>query len=84
MTAKAKWIVAILTVLFWAIGCCLYCYWYINSILVQPIGDSYARSAGFQFLMFLLLRFPFLLLALFPILYIEAIICNLFFNKKQS
>lgn len=84
MTANAKWAVIGLTLLFWAIGCCLYCYWYITSILAQPIWDAYANSAGFQFLMFLLLRFPFLLLALFPILYIEAIICDLLLDKKES
>lgn len=83
MTTKTKWIVVITTVLLWAIGCCLYCYWYVNSILAQPGWDAYAYSTGFQTLMFLIFRFPFLLLALFPILYIEILICEIFIEKKK-
>lgn len=84
MTIKTKWIVVITTILLWAIGCCLYCYWYVNSTLAEPIWEAYANSAGFQFLVFLIFRFPFLLLALFPILYIEALICDILLNKKEK
>ena len=82
MTIKAKWTVGILTVFLWAIGCCLYCYWYVTSILAQPGWDAYVYSVGFQVLMFMLLRFPFLLVALFVILVIEAMLCNL--DQKET
>lgn len=84
MTARAKWAVAVSTVLLWAIGCFLYCYWYIASILATPGFDAYAYSAGFQFLMFVIFRLPFLILALFLILFAEALICNLLFDKKEN
>ncbi len=83
MTVNAKWGVISLTLLLWAIGCCLYCYWYITSILAQPIGDTYANSEGFQFLMFMIGRFPFLLMGLFFMIYVEAIICDFLFGNKN-
>lgn len=82
--AKTKWIVVITTVLLWAIGCCLYCYRYVTSILAQPIWDAYANSVGFQILTFSLTRVPFLLLALFPVLYIEALICDILIDQKRE
>ena len=76
--------VAILTFLLWLVGCALYCYWYITSVLAHPIADAYANSAGFQFLMFMLLRFPFLLMALPLVIYIEVIICDFFIDSKEN
>lgn len=73
------------TLLLWAAGCVLYCRWYIVSILTPPFrDDAYANSEGFQFLMFMIFRFPLLLVGLFGILYLEAIICNLFFTRKDD
>ena len=76
--------VIILTILLWLVGCAFYCYWYISSILAQPISDAYANSAGFQFLMFMLVRFPFLLLALPLIIYFEILICDFVGNSKKE
>lgn len=84
MILNVKWLVIIFTILLWAIGVCFYCFWYITSILAEPGWDAYAYSTGFQFLMFMLLRFPFLLLGLFAVTYIEAVMCEGFLSKKES
>jgi hypothetical protein len=76
--------VAILTFLLWLVGCALYCYWYITSILAQLIHDAYAKSETFQFIMFMLFRFPFLLMALPLVIYIEVIICEFFIKSKEN
>jgi hypothetical protein len=73
--------VIILTILLWLVVCALYCYWYISSILARPITDTYANSVGFQFVMFMLLRFPFLFAALLLAIYFELI---LFANYKEK
>ncbi len=76
--------ITILTILLWLIGCALYCHWYITSNLASPISDAYANSAGFQFLMFMLIRFPFLFLALPFIIYVELIILDFFVKSKDN
>ena len=75
---------AILTILLWLIGGALYCYWYINSNLALPISDAYANSVGFQLMMFVFFRLPFLLLILPIIIYIELIIIDLFIEPKDN
>ena len=73
--------VIILTILLWLIGCAFYCYWYITSILAQPGFDAYAYSEGFQFMAFMITRFPFLLFGLLIVIYLEAIFIR---NKTEN
>lgn len=81
MLTKARLIT--LTFLLWLIGCALYCYWYITSILAQPGFDAYAYSVGFQFLAFMIVRFPFLLMALPAIICIEVLLYEIFISSKK-
>jgi hypothetical protein len=76
--------VTILTILLWLVGCGLYCYWYITSILSQPGFDAYAYSAGFQFMMFMIFRFPTLFLALLLVIFSEVVICDFFIKSKEN
>ena len=82
MNIKIKWTIGILTIFLWIIIVCLYCWWYVTSILAQPGWDAYVYSVGFQISMFLINRFPFLLMALFATLLIEGIIFR--FYKKED
>ncbi len=84
MTANRKFVLISLTLLLWAAGCCLYCYWFISVVPSEPNSENYGNPKFLAFLGFVIYRLPFLLLALFPILYLEAIICNLFLDKDEN
>ena len=57
--------VVFLAVLLWALGCVVYAYYYITTILALPEPyDAYARNWQFQLMAFCIVRLPFLIAVL--------------------
>jgi hypothetical protein len=66
--------VIFLSVSLWAVGCVVYAYYYITTMLALPEPyDAYARNWQFQLMAFCIVRLPFLI-ALLPLLIIVALV----------
>ena len=65
--------IVFLSVTLWAMGCVVYAYYYITTILALPEPyDAYARNWQFQLMAFCLVRLPFLI-AVLPLWIIMAL-----------
>ncbi len=56
----------------WSIAVLVHAWYYVVSILSQPIPDDYAREWDFQLLMFSVFRFPLWLVALAALLWWQS------------
>jgi hypothetical protein len=74
--AKRK--VILLTLMVWLVGCGLYFYWYVTSVMALPDLASYEQGFGWPALMFLIFRLPFLLIGGLILLWLEALAIELF------
>lgn len=64
-------------VLGWIVVTSLYAWYYITSILADPIGgDAYAMNWQFQLMMFLLFRFPYMVALLFLAIIATLVLCE--------
>jgi hypothetical protein len=54
--------VILLTLAGWLIGCGVYFYWYVTSVMALPNLASYEQGFGWPALMFLIFRLPPLLI----------------------
>ncbi|HEV2912389.1 MAG TPA: hypothetical protein VGX92_03635 [Pyrinomonadaceae bacterium] len=66
--------IILLTIAAWLIVCAYAAYHYVATILALPdIGPGYEQNWQFQFLMFLIVRFPFWFVGLIVIVLMEAV-----------
>ncbi len=70
--------VILLTFFAWLIGCSLYAYFWVTSILASPNLYGYEKWKLFSLFGFLIYRFPFLLISLLIIVYAEALVFEMF------
>jgi len=74
--AKRK--VILLTLAVWLVGCGVYFYWYVTSVMAPPDLASYEQGFGWPALMFLIFRLPFLLIGGLILMWLEALAIELF------
>ncbi len=60
-----------ITISMWIVATVIYAYFYVTSILAQPILEGYETEWQFQLLMFSIFRLPWLLVGLVVIIAIE-------------
>ncbi|HEY8219422.1 MAG TPA: hypothetical protein VIF86_04915 [Methylobacter sp.] len=60
-----------ITIFVWILATEIYAYFYVTSILAQPISGGYETEWQFQLLMFLIFRLPWLFVGLVVIIAIE-------------
>ena len=70
-----------MTVVLWLVGCILYAYYWVTSILAQPDTYGYEKWVMFPLMGFLVYRFPFLLIGLLMLIFIELILTELVGGK---
>ncbi len=73
--------VILLTLAVWLIGCGVYFYWYVSSIMALPDLASYEQGFGWPALMFLIFRLPLLLIGGLILVWLEALTIELFPGK---
>ena len=67
--------IIIYTIIFWAIGCWFYAYYYVTSIISSPdVTPGYEQDWDFQLLVFFIFRFPLLLVVLIVVIALEVIV----------
>jgi len=66
--------IIIYTIIVWAIGCCLYAYYFVTSIISSPdVTPGYEQDWDFQLLIFFIFRFPLLLVIMIVVIVLEVI-----------
>lgn len=65
--------IVLLTTVGWLIGCSLYAYYWVTTILAQPDNYGYERWGAFPLFGFLVYRFPFLLVGLIVVIVAELV-----------
>ena len=73
--AKRK--VILLTLEAWLVGCGVYFYWYVTSVMALPDLASYEQGFGWPALMFLIFRLPFFLIGGLILIWLEALAIEL-------
>jgi hypothetical protein len=68
----------LLTLAVWLVGCGAYFYWFVKSIMSSPDLDSYGQGPGWPIMVFLIFRLPFLIVGLLFIIWLEALLFELF------
>ncbi|HEX8160627.1 MAG TPA: hypothetical protein VF538_01910 [Pyrinomonadaceae bacterium] len=74
----AKRNVILLTLAVWLVGCGVYFYLYVTSVMALPNPASYEQGFGWPALMFLIFRLPFLLIGGLILIWLEALAIELF------
>ena len=73
--------IILMTVVLWLVGCSLYAYYWVTSNLAQPDTYGYERWVMFPLMGFLFYRFPFLLIGLLLLIFIEFILTETLRSK---
>jgi hypothetical protein len=73
------------TVALWTVGCALYGYYYVVTILALPEPyDAYVRNWRFQLFMFAIFRVPFLVVGLLLVIVVELIVFDLLYTEMAA
>jgi hypothetical protein len=67
-----------LTFAAWLVGCGVYFYWYVTSVMALPDLASYEQGFGWPALMFLIFKLPLLLIGGLILIWLEALAIELF------
>ena len=70
--------VILLTLVVCLVGCGVYFYWYVKSVMALPDLASYEQGFGWPALMFLIFRLPFLLIGGLIMSWLGALAIELF------
>jgi hypothetical protein len=73
--AKRK--VILLTLAAWLVGCGVYFYWFVTSIMALPNLASYEQGLGWPVMIFLIFRLPFLLVGVLILIWLEGLLFEL-------
>jgi hypothetical protein len=73
--------VILLTLTAWFVGCCVYFYWFVTSIMALPDPASYEQGFGWPAMIFLIFRLPFLLAGVLVLVWLEALAFELFLRR---
>jgi len=66
--------VILITILVWLAGTIFWAYFWVTSILARPDNYGYEKWVMFPLMGFLVYRFPFLVLGLLVLIYIELML----------
>lgn len=67
----------LLTLAAWLVGCGVYFYWFVTSIMAQPDLASYEQGFGWPAAIFLIFRLPLLLAGVLVLIWLEALLFEL-------